>query len=78
MDEKKLMEIIAEFTTYDAEHITSDMDFVDDLGIDSLDLAQILMSLEDELDIDLDDDISENIKTVGDAIELFNRKVSQS
>lgn len=77
MDEKKLLEVIAEFTTYSADEITADMDFVDDLGIDSLDLAQILMSLEGEYDVDLDDDISEDICTVGDAIDLLKRRIEE-
>lgn len=75
MDEKKLLEIIAEFTTYSADEITESMDFVDDLGIDSLDLAQIILSAESEFDVDLEDDITENVKTVGDAMELLRRRI---
>lgn len=77
MDEKKLLEIIAEFTTYSADDITEGMDFVDDLGIDSLDLAQIILSAESEFDVDLEDDIIENVKTVGDAMELLRRRIEE-
>ena len=77
MDEKKLLEIIAEFTTYSADDITETMDFVDDLGIDSLDLAQIILSAESEFDVDLEDDIIENVKTVGDAMELLRRRIEE-
>ncbi len=70
MDEKKLLEIIAEFTTYEADDIDESMDFVDDLGIDSLDLAQIILSAESAFDVDLEDDMMENVSTVGDAMEM--------
>jgi acyl carrier protein len=77
MSEEKLLEIIAEFTTYGADEITEDMDFVDDLGIDSLDLAQIILSAESEFDIDLEDNMIENLKTVGDALELLHRALEE-
>jgi len=77
MSEEKLLEIIAEFTTYEADEITEDMDFVDDLGIDSLDLAQIILSAESEFDIDLEDNMIENLKTVGDAMDVLRRAVEE-
>ena len=75
MDENKLLEIIAEFTTYEADEITEDMDFIDDLGIDSLDLAQIILSAESEFDVDLEDDMMESVKTVGDAMEMLRERI---
>lgn len=77
MDENKLLEIIAEFTTYGPEEINESMDFVDDLGIDSLDLAQIILSAESLFDVDLEDDMMENIKTVGDALEMLREKIEE-
>lgn len=71
MDEKKLLEIIAEYTTYSAEELKGDMNFADDLGIDSLDLAQIIMALEDEYDVELAEEALENVTTVGDALEML-------
>lgn len=75
MDENKLLEIIAEFTTYEASDIKEDMHFVDDLGIDSLDLAQIILSAESEFDVELDDDMMENVNTVGDALEMLRSNI---
>ncbi len=77
MDENKLLEIIAEFTTYEPEDIKETMDFVDDLGIDSLDLAQIILSAESEFDVDLEDDMMENVKTVGDALEMLRESIEE-
>lgn len=77
MDENKLLEIIAEFTTYEASGIREDMNFVDDLGIDSLDLAQIILSIESEYDVELDDDMMENVKTVGDALAILRESMDE-
>ena len=77
MDENKLLEIIAEFTTYGPDEIKESMDFVDDLGIDSLDLAQIILSAESLFDVDLEDDMMENVRTVGDALELLREKIEE-
>jgi acyl carrier protein len=69
---RKLLSIIADFTPYAAEDLKEGMTFVDDLGIDSLDLAQILMAIEDAFDVEIDEDISENVETIGDAVKLLN------
>ncbi len=68
---QKLLSIIADFTPYAAEDLKEGMTFVDDLGIDSLDLAQILMAIEDAFDVEIDEDISENVETIGDAEKLL-------
>lgn len=70
MDESKLLEIIAEFTTYGSEELKENMHFSDDLGIDSLDLAQIIMAVEDAYDVELDEEALDSIQTVGDAINM--------
>ena len=77
MDERKLLEIIAEFTNYDADQLEPDMLFVDDLGIDSLDLAQIILSAESEFDVELEEEVADGIETVGDAIELLKAKLEE-
>jgi len=77
MDEHRLLEIIAEFTNYDADQLEPDMHFVDDLGIDSLDLAQIILSAESEFDVELEEEVADGIETVGDAIELLKAKLEE-
>jgi len=71
MEFEKLKEIIADVLSVDPENITADSTFTDDLGADSLDIAQILISIEDEFDIDIPDEEMEHIKTVGDAVEAI-------
>ena len=69
MELEKLKEIIADVLNVDADDITEDTTFVDDLGADSLDIFQIIMGIEETFDIEIDNDDAENIATVGDAVE---------
>ena len=71
MDLEKIRAIIAEVLNIDADSITEDTTFVDDLGADSLDIFQIIMGIEEEYDIELDNESVEQIQTVGDAVEAI-------
>ena len=53
----------------DADEITMDTTFVDDLGADSLDVFQIIMGIEEEFDIEIANEDAEKIVSVGDAVE---------
>ena len=72
MEFEKLQEIIADVLAVNAEEITMDTTFVDDLGADSLDIFQIIMGIEDAFDIEIDNEDAEKIVTVGDAVEQIN------
>ena len=69
MELEKLQKIIAEVLNVDAQEVTMDTTFVEDLGADSLDIFQIIMGIEEEFDIEIDNDDAEKIVTVGDAVE---------
>ena len=56
MELEKIKAIIAEVLNIDADSITEDTTFVDDLGADSLDIFQIIMGIEEEYDIELDNE----------------------
>ena len=71
MELEKIKAIIAEVLNIDADSITADTTFVDDLGADSLDIFQIIMGIEEEYDIELENEAVEQIQTVGDAIEAI-------
>ena len=71
MEFEKLQSIIAEVLNVDADEITPETTFVDDLGADSLDIFQIIMGIEEEYDIELDNESVEQIQTVGDAVEAI-------
>ncbi len=69
MEFEKLQEIIAEVLNVDADEITMDTTFVDDLGADSLDVFQIIMGIEEVFDIEISNEDAEKIVSVGDAVE---------
>ena len=71
MELEKIKAIIAEVLNIDADSITEDTTFVDDLGADSLDIFQIIMGIEEESDIELDNESVEQIQTVCDAVEAI-------
>ena len=71
MEFEKLKEIIAEVLSVDQNEVTLETTFTDDLGADSLDVFQINMGIEQEFELTVDTDEVENIKTVGDAVELI-------
>lgn len=69
MELERLKGIISEVLNIDAEAITMDTTFTDDLGADSLDIFQIIMGIEEEFDIEITNEAAEKIVTVGDAAE---------
>ncbi|MDO4325905.1 MAG: acyl carrier protein [bacterium] len=76
MEFEKLQEIISEVLNVDAEDITLNTTFVDDLGADSLDIFQIIMGIEEEFGIEIPNDAAENIATVGDAVEQIKNALN--
>lgn len=71
MEFEKLAKIIAEVLNVDANKITLDTTFVDELGADSLDVFQIIMGIEEEFDIEIPNEEAEKIVSVGDAVEAI-------
>ena len=76
MEFEKMKEVIANVLNVDPEEITPDTTFTEDLGADSLDLFRIIMGLEDEFDVQIDPEKTENITTVGEAVELLKSAIS--
>lgn len=68
---EKIKAILAEQFDADEDDITVDTTLTDDLGADSLDLADVLMAIEDEFDVEIPDEEIENIKTVGDIVSYI-------
>ncbi len=76
MEFEKLKKIISEVLNVDADEITMDTTFVDDLGADSLDIFQIIMGIEEEFDIEIANEDAENIVTVADAVEQIKNALN--
>jgi acyl carrier protein len=68
---ERLKEIVAEQLEIDAETITAETRLNEDLNADSLDVVEMLMSLEDEFGVDIPDEEIEKMKTIGDVVEFI-------
>ena len=73
---EKVKDILAEQLDIDEDLITLDSSIVDDLGADSLDIVDLVMSLEDEFDTEIPDEAIENIKTVGDIVHYIEEHLA--
>ncbi len=70
--EDKMKLIVADKLSVDVSEVVQEAAFVDDLGADSLDLVELIMSMEEEFDIEISDDDAEKLVTVKDAIDYIN------
>lgn len=68
---EKVKAILAEQFDVEEDKITADTDLQEDLGVDSLDLVDLLMSIEDEFEVEVPDEEIENIKTVGSLVSYI-------
>jgi acyl carrier protein len=68
---EKIKEILAEQLDADADEMTMDTNIARDLGADSLDVVELLMSIEDEFEVEIPDEEIENIKTIGELTEYI-------
>ena len=67
----KIKEIVVEQLGVDADQVTPEANFVDDLGADSLDTVELIMAFEEEFDIEIPDTDAEKIKTVQDVMDYI-------
>ena len=65
---------LAEQFEIDPSEITMDTNLIDDIGADSLDVVELIMSLEDNYGITISDEDATGIKTVGDVVNLLSKK----
>ena len=72
----RLKKIVIEQLGVDEAEVTPEASFVDDLNADSLDLVELIMSLEEEFGMEISDEDAEKIKSVGDAQEYIEEHVA--
>ena len=65
---ERVKKIVVEHLGVEADKVTENASFIDDLGADSLDTVELVMAFEEEFGIEIPDDAAEKIQTVGDAI----------
>ena len=74
---KTMQGLIAEQFAMEADEITMDSSFVDDLGADSVDLVELVMAMEEEFDIgEIQEEELSALKTVGDCVRYLGGKLS--
>jgi len=69
--EEKVKEIIVQQLGVDAEKVSPEASFVDDLGADSLDVVELVMAFEEEFEVEIPDEAAEKIGKVKDAVEFL-------
>jgi acyl carrier protein len=67
----EVKEVVVEQLNVSPDEVKEDSKFADDLGADSLDVVELVMSLEEKFDIEIPDEEAENIATVADAIKFI-------
>ena len=73
---EKLQTLIADQLGVDGNSITMDTNFEEDLGVDSLDIVELSMALEEEFDIDeMSEEDAASVKTVGDLVHFLQNKI---
>ena len=71
----RVKKIVVEHLGVEADKVTEEASFIDDLGADSLDLVELVMAFEEEFGIEIPDDVQEQIGTVGDAVRFIKERV---
>lgn len=69
--------IIEDKLGVNAEQITMEASFIDDLGADSLDQVELVMDFEDKFEVDIPDEDAEKMRTVGEAIEYLKKRLAE-
>ena len=72
---EKIKVILAEQFDVEEDSLKNDTDLQDNLGADSLDVVDLLMSIEDEFEIEIPDEEIENIRTVGDLVNYIESNI---
>lgn len=70
---ERVKKIVVENLDVEADKVVESASFIDDLGADSLDLVELVMAFEEEFDIEIADDVQENIRSVGDAVNEIKK-----
>ena len=68
---EKIREILCDQLDLNEDDVTMSSNLLDDLGADSLDMVDLVMTIEDEFELDVQDEDVENIKTVGDIVHYI-------
>ncbi len=76
--EDKVKNIIVEQLNVDGDAVKPEATFIEDLGADSLDIVELVMTMEEEFDLEIPDEDAEKIKTVGDVVNYVKTHSKES
>lgn len=74
--QEKVVKLVSEATKVDAGNISMGTSFVDDLNLDSLDMVEMMMKMEDEFGIEIPEEETEKLKTINDVVTYLQTKKS--
>lgn len=74
---EQVKKILCDQLDLDEEQVTEDSEVIDDLGADSLDIVDLVMTLEEEFDTEIPDEDIENLRTVGDIIKYIEERSAE-
>ncbi len=75
--EEKVKDIIVEQLGVNAEQVTPEAKFIEDLGADSLDTVELVMAFEEEFGVEVPDEDAEKLQTVGTVVEYLKEKLDK-
>ena len=75
--DQKVKDIIVEQLSVNAEQVTPEAKFIEDLGADSLDIVELVMAFEEEFGVEVPDEEAEKLQTVGDVVKYIEANSSK-
>ncbi len=75
--QQKVVDLIVDQLGVDADSVTADAHFIDDLGADSLDTVELVMAFEEEFDLEIPDEDAEKLETVNDATDYLKKRLGE-
>lgn len=74
---EQVKKILCDQLDLDEEQVTEDSEVIDDLGADSLDIVDLVMTLKEEFDTEIPDEDIENLRTVGDIVKYIEERSAE-
>ena len=74
---EQVKKILCDQLDLDEEQVTEDSEVIDDLGADTLDIVDLVMTLEEEFDTEIPDEDIENLRTVGDIVKYIEERSAE-
>ena len=74
---EKVKKILCDQLDLEEEQVTEEAEVIEDLGADSLDIVDLVMTLEEEFDTEIPDEDIENLRTVGDIVKYIEERSAE-